>query len=207
MKESDGNPEIKGKMKQLRMARVKKRMMAAVPKATVIVTNPTHYAVALRYEAGMAAPTCVAKGVDAMALRIRAVAAEHGVAVIENPPLGPRRCTAPSRSIARSRPSITERVGRGDRLRDAHAPPRRVSAAGAPIVVRGESHASSTFFREAASGLGRGVGRRSLAAISRRCPCPGAGTGPNRVRDLERWRWPTSRDPRPRAQACRAPSR
>lgn len=87
MKESDGNPEIKGRMKQLRMARVKKRMMAAVPKATVIVTNPTHYAVALRYEAGMAAPICVAKGVDALALRIRAVAAEHGVAVIENPPL------------------------------------------------------------------------------------------------------------------------
>jgi flagellar biosynthetic protein FlhB len=80
MKESDGNPEVKGRMKQLRMARVKKRMMAAVPTATVVVTNPTHYAVALRYEAGMAAPICVAKGV-------RTVAAEHGVAVIENPPL------------------------------------------------------------------------------------------------------------------------
>ncbi|QGY05113.1 flagellar biosynthesis protein FlhB [Methylobacterium mesophilicum SR1.6/6] len=87
MKESDGNPEVKGRLKQLRMARVKKRMMAAVPTATVVVTNPTHYAVALRYEAGMAAPVCVAKGVDALALRIRAVAAEHGVAVIENPPL------------------------------------------------------------------------------------------------------------------------
>ena len=87
MKESDGNPEVKGRMKQLRMARVKKRMMAAVPTATVIVANPTHYAVALRYEAGMAAPVCVAKGVDALALRIRAVAAEHGVAVVENPPL------------------------------------------------------------------------------------------------------------------------
>jgi flagellar biosynthesis protein FlhB len=87
MKESDGNPEVKGRLKQLRMARVKKRMMAAVPTATVVVTNPTHYAVALRYETGMAAPVCVAKGVDALALRIRAVAAEHGVAVIENPPL------------------------------------------------------------------------------------------------------------------------
>ncbi|MCB4804655.1 flagellar biosynthetic protein FlhB [Methylobacterium brachiatum] len=87
MKEADGNPEVKGRMKQLRMARVKKRMMAAVPTATVVVTNPTHYAVALRYEAGMAAPICVAKGVDALALRIRTVAAEHGVAVIENPPL------------------------------------------------------------------------------------------------------------------------
>ncbi|MCX4198382.1 flagellar type III secretion system protein FlhB, partial [Methylobacterium organophilum] len=87
MKESEGNPEVKGRLKQLRMARVKKRMMAAVPTATVVVTNPTHYAVALRYETGMAAPVCVAKGVDALALRIRAVAAEHGVAVIENPPL------------------------------------------------------------------------------------------------------------------------
>jgi flagellar biosynthetic protein FlhB len=62
-------------------------MMAAVPTATVIVTNPTHYAVALKYERGMAAPICVAKGVDALALRIRAVATEHGVGIIENPPL------------------------------------------------------------------------------------------------------------------------
>lgn len=87
MKESEGNPEVKGKLKQLRIARSKKRMMAAVPKATVIVTNPTHYAVALRYEAGMAAPVCVAKGVDALALKIREVAKAHDVAVVENPPL------------------------------------------------------------------------------------------------------------------------
>ncbi|GEP06420.1 flagellar biosynthesis protein FlhB [Methylobacterium oxalidis] len=87
MKESEGSPEVKGRMKQLRAARVKKRMMAAIPTATVIVTNPTHYAVALRYESGMAAPVCVAKGVDSLALRIRAVAAEHDVPVLENPPL------------------------------------------------------------------------------------------------------------------------
>ena len=86
-KESEGSPEVKGRLKQIRMARVKKRMMAAVPTATVIVTNPTHYAVALRYEPGMAAPICVAKGIDSLALRIRAVAAEHGVPVTENPPL------------------------------------------------------------------------------------------------------------------------
>ena len=61
--------------------------MNAVPTATVVVTNPTHYAVALRYEKGMAAPVCVAKGLDSLALRIRAVATEHGVAVVENPPL------------------------------------------------------------------------------------------------------------------------
>ena len=78
---------MKGGQKQLRAARRKKRMMAAVPTATVIVTNPTHFAVALRYEPGMGAPVCVAKGVDSLALRIRAVASEHGVPVLENPPL------------------------------------------------------------------------------------------------------------------------
>ena len=67
-KETEGNPEIKAKLRQIR-ARPGKRMMAAVPNATVIITNPTHYAVALKYERGMAAPVCVAKGVDAIALR------------------------------------------------------------------------------------------------------------------------------------------
>jgi flagellar biosynthesis protein FlhB len=86
-KEQEGSPEIKARLRQIRLARVKKRMMKAVPDATVVVTNPTHYAVALKYETGMAAPVCVAKGVDSLALRIRAVAAEHGVAVVENPPL------------------------------------------------------------------------------------------------------------------------
>ncbi|MBK3396162.1 MULTISPECIES: flagellar biosynthesis protein FlhB [Methylobacterium] len=86
-KEQDGNPEVKGRMRRIRAQRVRTRMMAAVPSASVIVTNPTHYAVALRYEAGMAAPVCVAKGVDALALRIREVAGEHGVPVVENPPL------------------------------------------------------------------------------------------------------------------------
>src|SRR3954454_13481454 len=86
-KDTEGNPEIKAKLRQMRAARVKRRMMAAVPTATVVITNPTHYAVALKYERGMAAPICVAKGVDAIALRIRAVATEHGVGIVENPPL------------------------------------------------------------------------------------------------------------------------
>ena len=86
-KESEGNPEIKQKIKQLRNQAARKRMMAAVPKATVIITNPTHYAVALRYEAGMNAPLCVAKGLDAVALKIREVAESHDVPVIENRPL------------------------------------------------------------------------------------------------------------------------
>ena len=71
-------------MRQLRQARMKKRMMAAVPKASVIITNPTHYSVALRYERGMAAPVCVAKGIDSMAFRIRTIAREHDVPIVEN---------------------------------------------------------------------------------------------------------------------------
>ena len=62
-------------------------MMAAVPKATVIITNPTHFAVALQYEQGMGAPLCLAKGVDALALKMREVAGEHRVPIVENPPL------------------------------------------------------------------------------------------------------------------------
>jgi flagellar biosynthetic protein FlhB len=66
---------------------MKKRMMSAVPKASVIITNPTHYAVALQYERGMAAPICVAKGVDAIALKIREVAGKHDIPIVENVPL------------------------------------------------------------------------------------------------------------------------
>lgn len=86
-KDTEGSPEIKNKVKQIRLARFKKRMMQNIPQATVVITNPTHYAVALRYEPGMAVPVCVAKGVDSLALRIRQVATEHEVPIIENPPL------------------------------------------------------------------------------------------------------------------------
>ncbi|WP_186400178.1 flagellar biosynthesis protein FlhB [Stappia sp. P2PMeth1] len=86
-KQTEGDPLVKGKIRQLRMERSRRRMMAAVPEATVVVTNPTHYAVALKYEQGMQAPICVAKGVDAVALRIREVARDNEVPVVENPPL------------------------------------------------------------------------------------------------------------------------
>ncbi|HEY4920793.1 MAG TPA: flagellar biosynthesis protein FlhB [Xanthobacteraceae bacterium] len=86
-KQSEGDPKIKAKVRQLRMQRSKKRMMSAVPKATVVITNPTHFAVALQWERGMNAPICVAKGQDLIALRIRAVAEESGVPIVENPPL------------------------------------------------------------------------------------------------------------------------
>jgi len=87
-RQNEGDPVIKSKIRALRQDRARKRMMTAVPKATVVIMNPTHYAVALKYESGkMAAPVCVAKGVDALALRIRAVAEENDVPVVENPPL------------------------------------------------------------------------------------------------------------------------
>ena len=87
-RQTEGDPAIKAKVRQIRQERAKKRMMAQVPDATVIITNPTHYAVALKYEQGKtAAPVCVAKGVDALALRIREVAEEHEIPIVENPPL------------------------------------------------------------------------------------------------------------------------
>ncbi|TCM17734.1 flagellar biosynthetic protein FlhB [Novosphingobium sp. PhB165] len=87
-KQSEGDPKIKGKIRQIQMRRSRQRMMAAVPTASVIVTNPTHYAVALKYDHGqMAAPLVIAKGVDAIALRIREIATEANVPIVESPPL------------------------------------------------------------------------------------------------------------------------
>jgi flagellar biosynthetic protein FlhB len=86
-KQQEGDPTIKGRIRQVRMERSRKRMMANVPQATVVITNPTHYAVALKYDRDMAAPLCVAKGMDAVALRIRALATENDVPIVENPPL------------------------------------------------------------------------------------------------------------------------
>lgn len=86
-KQMEGDPHIKGKLRQLRQERARKRMMAAVPDATVVITNPTHFAVALKYDKAMRAPRCVAKGADAVAFRIRELAKEHDVPIVENPPL------------------------------------------------------------------------------------------------------------------------
>jgi len=86
-KDSEGDPKIKAKIRSIRLERAQKRMMAQVPLASVVVTNPTHYAVALQYNPGMTAPKLVAKGVDNMAKRIREVAEEHGVPIVENPPV------------------------------------------------------------------------------------------------------------------------
>lgn len=88
MRQSEGDPMVKAKLRQIRQERAKKRMLANVPQASVVITNPTHYAVALRYEQGETpAPICLAKGVDDVALRIREAAEEHNVPIVEDPPL------------------------------------------------------------------------------------------------------------------------
>ncbi|NYZ11669.1 flagellar biosynthesis protein FlhB [Azospirillum sp. RWY-5-1] len=87
-KQADGDPQVKARIRQLRFERARKRMMAAVPTADVVVTNPTHFAVALKYDAmSMGAPMVVAKGADTLALKIREVATENKVPIVENPPL------------------------------------------------------------------------------------------------------------------------
>jgi flagellar biosynthetic protein FlhB len=87
-KETEGDPRVKGRLKQIRTARARRRMLAAVPKATVVITNPTHYAVALVYDRDKhAAPRVVAKGVDSLAARIREVAEANRIPLVANPPL------------------------------------------------------------------------------------------------------------------------
>jgi flagellar biosynthetic protein FlhB len=86
-KQSEGDPLVKGKIRQLRQARMRKRIIANVAKASVVITNPTHYAIALQYDKGMPAPICVAKGMDVLALKIREAAEAHSIPIVENPPL------------------------------------------------------------------------------------------------------------------------
>lgn len=87
-KQTEGNPEIRSKIKQKQREMARRRMMQDVPKADVIVTNPTHFAVALAYQQeAMGAPKVLAKGQDLVALRIRTLAKEHGIPIVENPPL------------------------------------------------------------------------------------------------------------------------
>jgi flagellar biosynthetic protein FlhB len=84
-KQSEGDPQVRAKLRAIRLERSRKRMLAAVPKASVVITNPTHYSVALRYLPETdAAPVCLAKGVDELALRIREKAKEHNIPIVEN---------------------------------------------------------------------------------------------------------------------------
>lgn len=86
-KQTEGNPQIKGKIRERQRAMAMRRMMQEVPKATVVITNPTHFAIAIRYEKDMNAPQVVAKGQDFLAERIKDLARQHGVVIVENKPL------------------------------------------------------------------------------------------------------------------------
>ena len=87
-KQTEGDPHVKAKLRQLRAERARQRMMQAVPSADVVITNPTHYSIALKYDPQtMEAPLCVAKGIDEVALRIREIAKEHDIELYENKPL------------------------------------------------------------------------------------------------------------------------
>ena len=87
-KSTDGDPQIKARIRKIRVEKFQQRMMASVPTADVVITNPTHFAVALKYKMdGMAAPKVVAKGVDFVAMKIKSVAEENDVTIVENPPL------------------------------------------------------------------------------------------------------------------------
>ena len=126
-KEQEGDPTIKAKLRQIRQSRSRKRMMQEVPGATVVVMNPTHFAVALKYEQGMGAPVCVAKGQDNIALKIREVATRSGVPVIQNPPLA--RALFKSVEIDQEIPTehykaVAELIGYVMKLRNAKRDPR-----------------------------------------------------------------------------------
>ena len=120
-KQSEGDPTIKGKMRQVRQTRQRRRMMANVPKAAVVITNPTHYSIALQYERGMDAPVCVAKGVDAVAMRIRDARRRAF-----HPDRGESAAGARAARHGRSRRGYSARTlqggRRGDRLCHAPAP-------------------------------------------------------------------------------------
>jgi flagellar biosynthetic protein FlhB len=88
MKQSEGDPLVKARLRSLARDRARRRMMAAVPRASVVIANPTHYAIALRYERSEGgAPLVLAKGADIVALRIREVAGKHGIPIVEDKPL------------------------------------------------------------------------------------------------------------------------
>ena len=87
-RQTEGDPHVKGKLKQLRAEKARQRMMQAVPEADVIITNPTHYSIALKYDAASGgAPVVIAKGVENVAMRIREVAKEHNITLYPDPPL------------------------------------------------------------------------------------------------------------------------
>jgi len=141
-KQSEGDPMIKGRLRQLRIERSRRRMMQAVPKADVVITNPTHFAVALKYDpAKMTAPQLVAKGQDLVAKRIRDLAVEHNVPIVENPPLA--RVLYAAVDLDQEIPPehykpVAEVIGYVMRLRKGYAgPPPKVQPGPQPAAAPG----------------------------------------------------------------------
>ena len=123
-KQMEGDPKIKGRIKSIRNERSRRRMMANVPNATVVITNPTHFAVALKYDRSMSAPLCLAKGADDVAFRIRELAKAHDVPIVENPPLA--RALFASVDVDESIPTehfkaVAQVIGFVMRMRDKRA--------------------------------------------------------------------------------------
>ena len=124
-KQMEGDPHVKARQRQLRNERARRRMIQAVPEATVVVMNPTHYAVALKYDTDVAgAPLCVAKGMDSLALKIREIAEDAGVPVLEDQPLA--RALYATVEVDEVDPAGPLRGRRQDhRLHPQRRPPRR----------------------------------------------------------------------------------
>ncbi len=169
---TDGNPEIKARVRRVQREMVRRRMMKAVPKATVVITNPTHYAVALEYRRGaMPAPRVVAKGQNLVAQRIKALAREHGVPVVENV----AACAGPLQGCRDRR----LRAGRSVRGRGRSAGvPDQAEAAGAVARRKGRSTLAEHPVRKKTSvqslrrpgggGVGRAADDRAAAAAAAR---------------------------------------
>ena len=144
-KQTDGDPMVKARLRSLRLERGRQRMMQAVPEADVVITNPTHFAVALQYDAtSMDAPKLVAKGQDHLAMRIREIARDNGVPVVENPPVA--RALYASVEIDQEVPgehykAVAEVIGYVMKLKGAKAAQRFTAPRGEAAAARRDAGA------------------------------------------------------------------
>lgn len=173
-REQEGDPQIKARIRQLQRAAARRRMMANVPKATVVITNPQHYAVALRYEGGSGAPRVLAKGIDLIALRIREIAAEYSIPTLEAPPLA--RALYTHAELEQEIPSelytavaeVLAWVYTLERSRGAVAPPTAIT------VPRGMDPLEADLTGDVQQGLRRAAAGAATGAAN----TAGRGTGP-----------------------------
>ena len=168
LKQADGDPIVKARQRSLARDRMRKRMIAAVPKATMVIANPTHYAVALRYvreEGG--APLVVAKGQDLIALKIREIAVQHGIPIVENKALA--RSLYRSAEVDKMIPRRVLQGGRRDRVL-----PLCTSGSDKAAGINSQGHAEVRQQHDtgAREGAGRRVARCRLRSAPDRCGRP-----------------------------------